>query len=127
MAVESGQEPRKSNMFDADLIIRPAGDAAITTLGGDFSAPDYESAVFDLGEGQFMGRVVLQNLALTLDGAGDNIYFISLASKDRIVDFIKDPKLFIAPLTQLFYLRVIELDRVDLFFGRLVGVWHGEG
>lgn len=83
MAVPTGQTPRVYNGFEAGLEIRDAAAAAITTVGGDFTSPDYESAVLDIGEGQCMKRVFIQNLAITLDGANDSKATIMMIGLDE--------------------------------------------
>lgn len=83
MAVPTGQAPRVYNTFEAGLELRDAAAAAITTVGGSFAAPDYESAVFDIGEGQCMKRTILQNLAITLDGANDSKATIMMIGLDE--------------------------------------------
>ncbi len=63
--IATGMAPRKYDLYDAELVLRDADAAAITSVGGDYASPDYESAAIDLGPGQVMGRVIIENLAAT--------------------------------------------------------------
>jgi hypothetical protein len=63
--IATGMAPRKYDLYDAELVLRAAAAAAITTVGGDYAAPDYESAAIDFGAGQAAGRVLIENLVAT--------------------------------------------------------------
>lgn len=78
--------PRKPSVFDAELELRAASAAAITTTGADPTSPDYESAVKTLGFGNFIGRVVIQNLALTLNVANDSAADILVIGLNEAAD-----------------------------------------
>jgi len=72
MTIPTGQKSRKYNAFDASLELRASAATAITTTGADLTSPDYQSAALEVGKGQTISKVVIRDLAVTLDGANDS-------------------------------------------------------
>ena len=72
---------RKTGIFDAAMVLRAAAAAAITTHGDSLEAPDYESAAIDLGPGEFIGRVAIRNIALTVT-ADTLVWFLVIGMSD---------------------------------------------
>lgn len=54
---------RRRRAPDADLYLR-SGAAAITSVGGDRTSPDWESSVLDIGPGQYVGAIEIVNGAV---------------------------------------------------------------
>jgi hypothetical protein len=107
---------------DKNLDLRK-GVAAITSVGGDRTDPDYVSDYLDLGPGEYIGAVELTNVAITLANA-DNIVEIHVVGANDAETSRRTLATFLIAAHQL----LTDTDNIDftkgpvsIFFSNNVG------
>lgn len=86
MAPKTTIFPRRGLIPDQELYLRNVNAApaptAITTAGGDFTAPDAAEAAFQFDVGETMTRLVFTDIAYTPNAAADNVVYWVLVGQD---------------------------------------------